>query len=426
MSEVASRVEAASLRLRRASLAGGELVDIDCAGGRIVACEPTGANRPVGAACEVLDLAGMLVLPAFVEPHAHLDKAYTADILSNPTGDLAGAIAAWHGAAPAMTVSEIAGRARRAVRAYLDSGCVAVRTHVAVGPGIGLRAVEALVEVAHEVADLVELQVVAHVGHPLAPSGSRHATLLRDALAVGANLVGGSPHLSDDPIAETYACVEIAGEAGVGLDLHTDETLDPAMLTLEVLAKAVVASGFTGGVTASHCVSLGMQEGSVQRRVAEELAMAGIGVVTLPQTNLYLQARSVETAAPRALTALGALERAGVVVGAGGDNLQDPFNPLGRADPLEAASLLVSAGHLTVERAHHAVTAAPRRLLQLPEVEVQVGSPADLVAIGVRNLREALAEAPGERVVVRVGRVLVDNRRGDARGVAVDGEASWR
>ncbi len=411
---------AVSLRLQRARLASGAVVDIDCAQAGIVALHAAGAARPAGPGCELLDLSGMLVLPAFVEPHAHLDKAYTADSMPNPSGDLAGAIAAWHAAAPELTVAEIAGRARRAVRAYVANGCVALRTHVAVGPGIGLRAVEALLGVAREVAHLVDVQVVAHVGHPLVGSGSRQRRLLEDALELGATLVGGSPHLSEDPVAETYACVEIAGEAGVGLDLHTDETLDPAMLTLEVLAKAVCASGFAGGATASHCVSLGMHERAVQARVAEEVAAAGVGVVTLPQTNLYLQARSSVTAPPRGLTALAALERAGVVVAAGGDNLQDPFNPLGRADPLEAASLLVSAGHVGVERAVGAVTAGARALLRLPTVEVGAGFPADLVAIGASSLREALAEAPAGRVVVRAGRVLVDGRRGNG-AVGADG-----
>ena len=45
------------------------------------------------------DLAGMLLLPAMAEPHAHLDKALTAERVPNPTGDLAGAIDAWIAAA---------------------------------------------------------------------------------------------------------------------------------------------------------------------------------------------------------------------------------------------------------------------------------------------------------------------------------------
>ena len=41
-----------------------------------------------------VDLSGQVLLPSFVEPHAHLDKALTASRAPNRTGDLLGAIAA--------------------------------------------------------------------------------------------------------------------------------------------------------------------------------------------------------------------------------------------------------------------------------------------------------------------------------------------
>ncbi len=59
----------------------------------------------------------------------------------------------------------------------------------------------------------------------------------------------------------------------------------------------------------------------------------------------------------RGLTAVAALRDAGVPVAAGADNIRDPFNPLGRTDPLETASLLAAAAHLTPAQALAAVTA---------------------------------------------------------------------
>ena len=100
-------------------------------------------------------------------------------------------------------------------------------------------------------------------------------------------------------------------------------------------------------MTASHCVSLGMQPPARQHEVAEAVAAAGIAVVALPATNLYLQGRDHPQAMPRGLTAVRALRDAGVVVAAGADNLQDPFNPLGRACPFETAALMVLTAHLT-------------------------------------------------------------------------------
>ena len=93
---------------------------------------------------------------------------------------------------------------------------------------------------------------------------------------------------------------------------------------------------------------------------------------------------------------------------AGGDNIQDPFNPLGRTDPLEAASLFVTAGQLDPATAFDAVAASARSVCGWPRVALEVGSPADLVALPGSGLREAMAEACTTRVVVRRGEVISD------------------
>ena len=49
---------------------------------------------------------------------------------------------------------------------------------------------------------------------------------------------------------------------------------------------------------------------------------------------------------PRGVTAVKALRAAGVNVAAGADNLQDPFNPVGRGDPLETAGLMIMTAHV--------------------------------------------------------------------------------
>jgi cytosine deaminase len=238
------------------------------------------------------------------------------------------------------------------------------------------------------------------------PAGAEHRALLREAIAMGADVVGGCPHLEPEPVAATETLLSIAAELGCPIDLHSDEQLNPAVLYVRDFATQVAASGFPHGAVASHCVSLGVQPPDRQAAVAAELAAAGIAVVTLPQTNLYLQGRAHPTATPRGLTALRALLDAGVTVAGGADNLQDPFNPVGRADPLETAALLVLAGHLSPAEAYHAVSAAARSAMGLPEVTLTPGAPAELVAIPAASLREAIAFAPGPRVVVHRGVVV--------------------
>ena len=101
-----------------------------------------------------------------------------------------------------------------------------------------------------------------------------------------------------------------------------------------------------------------MRAETEQRRIAEAVAAAGIAVVALPATNLYLQGREHQQAMPRGVTAVRALLAAGVTVAAGADNLQDPFNPMGRACPFETAALMVLTAHLQTDDAWAAVSDA--------------------------------------------------------------------
>ncbi len=394
--------------LRAVTLPDGSVADVRIKGALIAEVAPAITAMP-GEPVELL--AGHLLLPAFVEPHAHLDKALTADIVPNPTGDLPGAIDAWTAHKATLSALDIAQRARRAAIMLVANGTTAIRTHVDVTTDIGLLALEALLAVRHDLADLVDLQLVALVGSPLTGNaGAEQRALLRAALDAGADVAGGCPHLDDDPDGATDLVLDAAASAGVPVDLHADETLDPTKLAVAHLAH-VVASGFAHPVTASHCVSLGVQPVEVQAAVAEAIAAAGIAVVTLPQTNLFLQARDRPVAAPRGLTALRALLDAGAVVAGGGDNLQDPFNPMGRGDPLEIASLLVTAGHLLPAEALWAVSGAGRLALGLPAVTITAGAPAELVALASSGVRHAMGTAPGDRLVIHRGRVVCRSGR---------------
>ncbi|CAB4957140.1 unannotated protein [freshwater metagenome] len=230
--------------------------------------------------------------------------------------------------------------------------------------------------------------------------------LLREAMAAGADVVGGCPHVDPDPVAATRELVAIAAELGLPIDLHVDEQLNPGALWVRDMAAALMQTGHDHGAVASHCVSLGVQDPETQAAVAAEIAAAGLAVVTLPQTNLYLQARDRPSSPPRGLTAIRALHDAGVVVAAGADNVRDPFCAVGRSDALETAALLVMAAHLTPAEAWHAVTTASRAAIGAPATDLLPGQPAEVVALRGSSLTDALARASDERVVVHRGRVV--------------------
>jgi cytosine deaminase len=399
---------AGSLVLRRVSLADGRTTDVAITAGVISAVD---GDLATSAGDTVLDLDGYVLLPAPVEPHAHLDKAFLAERILNPQGHLLGAIEAMDANRESLTVEDIADRAERAARLMVANGTTAIRSHADIVTGHGLRSVEGLVEARRRLGDLVDVQIVALVAWPVTgQSGADHRALVREALAAGADVVGGCPYLDDDPVGAHEVLLDLAAGGGRMVDFHTDETLDLAVLGLRDLARRVGKSGFPYRVTASHCVSLGMQPRETQEAVADEVAAAGIGVVTLPQTNLFLQGRETACATPRGLTAIRPLMAAGVRVAGGADNLQDPFNLVGRGDPLETAALLVMAGHLLPDEAYEAVSTVAREVMGLPPVRVEPGSPAELLAVKASGVREAVAMAPGDRVVIHQGRVVSRTR----------------
>jgi len=394
---------------RNARLADGRTVDIVVADGLITSIDPSVALVPDTPDVGATDLGGWLVLPAMAEPHAHVDKALTSEAVPNPTGDLQGAIRAWIAAAEqgVFTHHDMVRRVELALEKLLLNGVTAVRSHINTGERGGVAHLRAAREAADRFAGVMHVEFVALVHTPMTGPGSEgNVRSLYECADEGIDLMGGCPHLEPDGVGSIDVALQAARDTATRVDLHVDETLDASMLTLRDLARRVIETGFEASVTASHCVSLGMQMPEVQREVAALVAEAGISIVTLPQTNLFLQGRGHPTATPRGLTAIRPLVEAGVVVAAGGDNVQDPFNLVGRSDPLETAALLIMAGHVLPDDAYEMVSNNARRTMGLPPVRFESGDPADFVAIDAPSIRGAIADAPADRVVVHGGAVV--------------------
>lgn len=394
------------LFIRRARLVHGGTVNLMVRDGVIAAIGED--LRPAPGSVEH-DLDGMLLLPALVEPHAHLDKALSADAVANPSGDLLGAIESMEAAVRdgRFAVDEVAGRARLAIGQLVGNGVTLIRTHADVAADIGVTRIEALRQVRDEFAGLVEIEIVALGSCPLTgPDGAANRAALVAALEAGADLVGACPHLDPDPNGVIDLVFDAATEAGLPIDLHTDETLDPAMMTLPYLAETRERRGFGLPVTASHCVSLSMQPLARQHEIARRIAAADIAVIPLPATNLYLQARGVAAGSPRGIAPVNVLREHGVRVAAGGDNVQDPFNPVGRGDQLDTAGLLVLAAHQLPDDAFELVSNAARVVLGRSAVQLVPGAPADFLAVAAPTIRHVVAGDVSERRVVHRGRLV--------------------
>ncbi|GMA31031.1 amidohydrolase family protein [Litorihabitans aurantiacus] len=391
--------------LRGVRLLDDGVADVRIAGAVVV--DPSGAGDAAGkSAGVVLDATSWRLVPGPVEPHAHLDKALTAGRIPPGAGlDLVGAVESWRALAPGIDAADVRHRALAALRRYLARGFTGVRTHVNLDAGGDpLAAVRVLVGLREELREVLTLQVC------LLPSERADDALIRDAIALGPDALGGCPHLAADPRAETGRLLDLAQESGLPLDLHTDEQVDPGSLDLLDLAHEVLRRDLRTPVTASHCVRLGSLEPARLAEVLDVVGRAGVAVVGLPQTNLYLQGWDATHLVPRGITAARALLDAGITFGAGGDNLRDPFNPVGRADPFETASLLVAGAHLRPREALDAVTAGARAATGMPVAGTDTGDEASFVLVPDSDLGDVVAGTHDARVVVHRGRVVADTR----------------
>jgi len=342
-----------------------------------------------------------LVLTAPAEPHAHLDKALSWGTTRPPGCDLRAAIDSWRAFARTAGRDEIHERALAAAQRFVANGTTAVRSHVDLhSEGDPLRGVRALARVRDELAGVLDLQITVMVRE------EDPDQRVRDAIAAGADLVGGAPHLAADTAAETHRLIDLAEELGTGIDLHVDEFLDGDHGMLTVFTDRV-ASWEPGRIrTAGHCCRIGAMGAADQAAAAAALSGADVGVVTLPVTNLYLQGRAECTSTPRGLPPVRALLDGGVTVAAGADNVRDPFNPVGRSDAIETAMLLVVAAHLDMETAWHLVTDGAREVMGLPPAGPVPGRRADLLLVRADGLDDVIADAPADRIVIRAGRAV--------------------
>ncbi|WP_371625322.1 amidohydrolase family protein [Streptomyces sp. NBC_01116] len=377
--DAATTAEHPALVLGGARLADGRAVDVRLSGSRIEAVGTAGSLTARGPR---IDLRGYLLLPAPAEPHAHSDTALTADSAGPDSPGPA-----------SHRTEDIQRRATEAALLQLGHGATALRTHVRVGDVQGLAPLEAVLGTRRALRGLADVMPVAVPRLLTGIAGADSLAMLRDAVKMGAAVVGGCPDLDPDPTGYTEAVLEIAAEHGCPVDLHTDGD-DPARLA----RLAAMAAGLRPGVTLGPCGGLAHLPLDAAARAADRLAAAGITVVCLPQGGCAGAER--RTTAPVRL-----LRSAGVRVAAGSGALRDTANPVGRGDPLEAAYLLASQAGLRAEQAYALVSTAARAALGLPDVRVEAGFPAELLAVRGEHLSAVLSLAYS-RIVIHGGRIV--------------------
>lgn len=377
------------------------LTDIAIHEGRITAL----ANPLPLTATQEWHLAGRVVIPGLVDAHTHLDKTYFP--LHNQSGTLLEAIEVWRANKRSRSKAQIQATVRRALQTAIANGITAMRSHVDVEATSDLATVETILALREEWAGLIDLQLVA-LGYP--GGSAENTAVMRSALALGMDYVGGVPALTSDPQREIAATFALAEAFGKPIDLHIDETEDPQMLSLETLAEQTIAHGMQGQVTAGHCCSLAFADAATAGRVIDQVALAGLHIITLPSCNLVLMGRGQQPV-PRGVTRVKELLARGVNVSAASDNVSDPFNPFGHYDLLQVANLNAHLAHLSgtaeIQESLHMVTSRPAQALGLHDYGIGVGNRADLVVLDTTTCLEAVTTIPPRLATFKNGQLLV-------------------
>jgi cytosine deaminase len=388
---------------------GGGLVDIGVAGGRIVRIAP----RIAETAPRELRAEGRLVIPGLVESHFHLDKALLGAGAPSWAGDVQGAIRATAEAKRAFTVEDIRARARRVLDMAIRRGTTVMRSHVEVDPIVGLKGMEAILPLQREYAWAIDLQVCVFPQEGILQTPGTEA-LMRAALALGGEAVGGVPYNDTDGRAHLKLVFDLAREFDRDVDLHLDFFDEPGELLIGEVADLARARGWEGRVCAGHVSALGALEPAALAPLAGRIRDAGVSILVLPATDLYLMGRRDAKNVRRGLAPVRRLLDAGVNVAVSTNNVQNPFTPFGDADLLRMANLLATAAHFgttdDLVRVLEMATINGARALRRTDYGLVEGARADLVLLDCTEPAEAVGAIPERLWVLKDGAVSVENR----------------
>lgn len=356
------------------------------------------------------DLKDGMVWPCFTDMHTHLDKGHIWPRNANADGTFMGALEAVRIDREAhWSAADVKKRMEFSLRSAYAHGTSLIRTHLdSLAPQHRI-SFEVFAELREAWKDRIALQAVALFPMDNMVDTAYFADLVAVVREKG-GLMGGVTRMNPDLDSQLDTLFKAAADNGLDVDLHVDETDDPAAETLKAIAEAVLRNRFDGKVTAGHCCSLARQDDETAKRTVELVAKAGISIVSLPMCNMYLQDRYPgRTPRWRGVTLFKELAAAGVATAVASDNTRDPFYAYGDLDPVEVFREAVRILHLDhpLDTAARVTTTSPADILGRPDMgRIAVGAAADLVLFSARRWSEFLSRPQSDRVVLRRGKVI--------------------
>ena len=366
---------------------------------------------------QVIDAAGKLMVPPFVDPHVHLDSTMTAgDPEWNETGTLFDGIRIWSDRKETLSHEYVKQRAIQALRIQAAHGLQFVRSHVDVTDP-NLTALKALLEVREEVKPWMTLQLVAFPQEGILsfPGGKE---LMIKAAEMGVDAIGAIPHFEftrEYSVESLHFAFEVAQKYGLLVDAHTDEIDDPASRGLETMSTLALETGLKEKVTASHTTAMGSYNDAYVYKLMRLLKMADINFVSNPLINMYLGGRFDTYPKRRGLTRVKELDAEGINVAFGEDDIKDPWYPMGNGNMMDVLHMGLHAtqimGYTEIMNSYRFITKNGARTMQVQDsYGIEVGKPANFLIFNAKNWYDALNERAELLYSVHNGNVLVETK----------------
>jgi cytosine/adenosine deaminase-related metal-dependent hydrolase len=348
----------------------------------------------------VIDAGGRLVLPPFVDAHAHMDKSLLGrDWYVNEVGptllDMVDNERRYR-LEQDIDVREQTGRVGRRM---IAAGTTHTRSFVDIDTDIGLRAFDGLMQTREDLKDGLSIQIVAF---PQSGMLVRPGTveLMETALRNGAEIVGGlDPSSMDrDPKGHLDTIFRMAERFDVDIDIHLHEPAELGAFSVELIAERTRAMGMRGRVAISHAFCLGGIHDAYLGQLTELLVENDIAIM------------SYGPSGGRPAPPVKRLHDAGVRLFAGNDGIRDTWGPLNMPDMLLRAFLIAYRNNFRrdadISIALEMCGAGGAEVIGVDGYGLSPGSTADLVIVDGQNPLEAIVERPARWLVMKNGRTV--------------------
>jgi len=397
-----------TLLIRNArTLSSEKLVSILIEGERISEV----ATVPLAGVDREIDARGALVLPTFVEPHIHLDKALLSEEFgfSSSIGQAREII---RRAKESFTVTSVKERIKKIIPLALRQGVTVIRTHVDVDPIVELKSLDAVNEIRREYSAFVDIQVVATPQEGILSQEGTEELLLK-AMESGADIIGGLPEIetsAEESKEHLDIVFSMARERDVDVDVHNDVVSFGR--NLEYFVTKVIRARYEWRASSAHNIALAHYSDDYANKLIGMIKRAKVNIVTNPCT-MMTSGGQHPPPLPRGITRVRELLNAGVNVTYGIDNMVDPFNPFGDFCVLRNGWLLAYGGQLNspelFENVPRMITENAARMLRLADYGIAKGCRADINVLNHSTVADALRFGDTPRFVIKRGKALAEN-----------------